>query len=131
VKRLVPLGLVVAVVAACGADVSAPYSAKATAPCLAKQGWRVSRRAADVGIIGSTAARGGLRVWVAKRNQLTIAFGVNGRDAVQLAKAYRRLAPERVRRHIRDILDRQRNATLVWTVAPTALDLQTVERCLS
>ena len=122
----------VAVIAGCGADVASPYSAKATAPCLAKAGFAVSRRAADVGVIAAAADRGGLRAIVPGRgNNVTIAFGGDARDAVNIARAYRRLAPPRVRRHLRDILSRQRNAILVWTVAPTQRQLQTVQKCLA
>jgi hypothetical protein len=129
-KRVLPLALVVCL-AACGADVAAPYSAKATKPCLEKLGWRVSARDADVGVIAASAARGGLQVRIPKRNDLTIAFGNDGHDAVGLAKAFRRLAPKKLRPHLRDVLMRQRNATLVWTVAPTVADLQAAQRCLS
>ena len=129
--KRVPLLALVLVLAACGADVSAPYSAKATEPCLAKLGWRVSARDADLGVIAAAAARGGLRVRIPKRNDLTLAFGSDAHDAVGLAKAVRRLASPKLRPHLRDILMRERNAILVWTVAPTVADLQAVERCLS
>jgi hypothetical protein len=121
-----------AVVAGCGADVGNPYSAKATAPCLTKSGFAVSRRPAAVGVIAAAADRGGLRAVVpGKGNNVTIAFGGDAHDAVDIARAYRRLAPPRVRKHLRDILSRQRNAILVWTVAPTERQLQTVQKCLT
>ena len=122
----------VAVIAGCGADVASPYRAKATAPCLTKARFSVSRRAADIGVIAAVARRGGLRAVVPGRgNNVTIAFGEDARDALGIARAYRRLAPPRVRRHLRDILSRQRNAILVWTVAPTERQLQTVQKCLA
>ena len=54
-----------------------------------------------------------------------------GASLNEIKRAYRRLAPPRVRRHLRDILSRQRNAILVWTVAPTERQLQTVQKCLA
>jgi hypothetical protein len=128
--KRVPVALLVLVVAGCGADVSRPYSAKSTKPCLVKAGYKVSSRDADVGVIAAAAARGGLRART-RGNTLTVAFGSDGRDAVGIARAYRRFAPPRVRRHLRDILSRQRNAILVWTVAPTIRQLQTVQKCLA
>jgi hypothetical protein len=121
-----------ALVAGCGADVASPYSAKATAPCLEKARFRVSRRAADIGVIAAAADHGGLLAVVpGKGNNVTIAFGGDTHDALDIARAYRRLAPPRVRKHLRDILSRQRNAILVWTVAPTQRQLQTVQQCLA
>jgi hypothetical protein len=128
-KRVLPL-VALAVLAGCGADVASPYSAKATKPCLVKAGYPVSTRAADVGVIAGAAARGGLRARV-PGNTLTIAFGADGHDALGIARSYRRFAPKRLKKRLQDILERQRNAILVWTVAPTQRQLQTVEKCLA
>jgi hypothetical protein len=130
-RRVLFCGAVAVLVAGCGADVATPYTAKATAPCLKKAGFAVSTRDADVGVIAAAAQRGGLRAVKRRENTLTIAFGLDAHNALDLARAYRRLAPARVRKHLRDILSRQRNAILVWTVAPTERDLQAVQKCLS
>ena len=131
-RRVLWTAAAVAVLGGCGADAASPYSAKATAPCLAKAGFAVSRRPGVIGVIATAADRGGLKAVVpGKGNNVTIAFGGDAHDAVDIARAYRRFAPPRVRRHLRDILSRQRNAILVWTVAPTERQLQTVQKCLA
>ncbi len=129
-RRVLFVAGIAVVVAGCGADAATPYTAKATAPCLRKAGFKVSSRDEDVGVIAAAAARGGLRASV-KGEALIIAFGRDARDALDIARGYRRLAPKKVQKHLRDILSRQRNAILVWTVAPTQLQLQTVQKCLA
>ena len=129
-RRVLSIAVVAGLVAGCGADAATPYTAKATAPCLRDAGFAVSTADRDVGVIAASAARGGLHARV-KGNDLIVAFGRDAREALDLARGYRRFAPKKVRKHLRDILSRQRNAILVWTVAPTQLQLQTVQKCLA
>lgn len=110
-----------AVVAGCGAS-NAPYTAAKTTPCLRKLGYGV-RPATD--LIAGTAANGGL-VGRAFGNTLTIAFGEDARDGLRLARAYRRVAPKR----LRDLILPRRNAVMVWTISPTLAQMQDAEKCL-
>ena len=44
--------------------------------------------------------------------------------------AFRRFASPHYRRHFADIFELKRNAVLIWTVAPTPVQLQTALGCL-
>ena len=72
-----------------------------------------------------------LRAVPADGNALTIAFGADGKDAVQhLIPAFKRFASPHYRRRFADVFERKRNAVLIWTLAPTPEELQTALGCL-
>lgn len=120
------------VLAACGGSSSKPYTAAGTKPCLVKQGFTHVTTAADkVGFIAAFAANGGLQARSKTGNVLTIAFADDTSSVAGIEKQYRRAAPPRLRPHMADIMESQRNAILVWTVSPTSTELSTAEGCLA
>lgn len=121
--RALALVALVALVAACGATTPV-YNAKGTTPCLRKLGYRV-QPATD--LVAGTADRGGLVGRLPTGLTVTMAFGADARDAARLARAYRRIAPKR----LRPLIQPQRNVVLVWTTAPTFEQAQDVKRCVA
>ena len=127
---LVPIGLVAA---ACGGSTSStkPFLPAPTAACLRTQGFTVSTRQKDLQFVIALADNGGLLAHTAKNeNTLQIAFTNGPRDAVDEFRAIERVAPKELRLHIRDVASIARNAVLLWTIAPTAKQQQTVVDCL-
>jgi hypothetical protein len=92
-RAFTTVGAAVALVAGCGAhDFSAQVlSLHSVANCLAASGWTVSRKAKDIGLVGSDAAIGGL---YAKReaNAVALAFGDDAEGGRLLEEVYRSVA---------------------------------------
>ena len=133
-RRLPPLAalLLVVVLAGCGGSSSTPYTATATKDCLTTKGFTgVTTNAKKVGFIAAFAANGGIQARSPKGNVLTIAFADSSDSAPGIEKAYRKAAPARLRPHMSDIMEAQRNAVLVWTVSPTQDDRAAAESCLA
>jgi len=133
-RRLPPLAaiLLLAVVAGCGSGSSSPYTADGTKACLAKSGFtKVTTDAKKVGFIAAFSANGGLQARSPHGNVLTIAFTDSPESVAGVERAYRKAAPPRLRPHIGDIMESQRNAVLVWTVSPRAEELTAVQHCLA
>ena len=128
---LVPVGLVAA---ACGGSSSStePFLPGPTAACLQKQGFTVSTRRKDLQFVIQLADNGGLLAYTPqKENTLQIAFASGPKAAVDEFRAIARVAPKQLRLHIRDVASIARNAVLLWTIAPTQKQEQTVLACLS
>jgi hypothetical protein len=133
-RRLPPLAalLVVAVLAGCGGSSSTPYTAAGTKACLVKNGFTgVTTEANKVGFIAAFAANGGIQARSPQGNVLTIAFTDSTDSVPGIEKAYRKAAPAKLRPHMSDIMEAQRNAVLVWTVSPSQSELTTAESCLA
>jgi hypothetical protein len=134
-RRLPPLAalVVVVVLAGCGGGGSStPYSAAGTKACLVKNGFTgVTTEAKKVGFIAAFAANGGIQARSPQGNVLTIAFTDSPDSVPGIEKAYRKAAPTRLRPHMSDIMESQRNAVLVWTVSPSQTELTTAENCLA
>ena len=131
-RRVLPLLVVVLALPACGGNSTAPFKPDATAKCLKTKGFTVTTDEAKIGFVAAAAQNGGLRAVPADRNALTIAFGADGKDAVQhLVPAFKRFVSPHYRRRFADVYERKRKAVLIWTVAPTAEELQTTLGCLS
>jgi hypothetical protein len=132
VRRLVPFLFIAAVVAGCGVRNNKPYTAGATAGCLKQKGFTaVTTDSAKVGFIAGFAANGGVRATSPTGNVLTVAFTADPSDVAATEKAFRRYAPPRLRPHMADIMESQRNAVLVWTIAPKSSELTTAMACLA
>jgi hypothetical protein len=132
-RRLPPLAaLVVALVlAGCGGRSSTPYTAAGTKECLTKNGFTgVTMDAKKVGFIAAFAGNGGIQGRSPQRNVLTIAFADSADSVPGIERAYRKAAPAKLRPHMSDIMEAQRNAVLVWTVSPSQSELATAENCL-
>jgi len=125
VGRLALLGVLLALVAAgCGGQ--SDYSLKKTRDCLATEDAKISP-ARD--FVATTATGGAFRARLSD-NSVTIAFGERDSDAVDIAYAYERFAFTNVRSNILDVLERYRNAVLLWQKHPASADLALVTGCL-
>ena len=123
---------VVLVLAGCGGRSSTPYTAAGTKECLTKNGFTgVTSDVKKIGFIAAFQANGGIQARSPQGNVLTIAFTDSTDSVPGIEKAYRKAAPARLRPHMSDIMEAQRNAVLVWTVSPSPSELTTAENCLA
>jgi hypothetical protein len=117
------LVLPVFVLAGCGG--SKKYSLAPTAACLKKQpGLRLRKK---VDFVASTALGGAVAVDMPK-NEVTIAFALDDKEAARLEAAYRKFAGKNI--GIEDVLRPQRNAVLLWKAHPSDTELSTIDGCL-
>jgi len=128
-RRVPVLVLVGLLIAGCGDTEPSVYQAEGTAKCLRGAGYRVTTRPEEVGVVAAAAPNGGLRAFE-PGNTVTIAFASDGGDAQAIARAFRRFAPEKLRRHISDVMRTQKNAVLLWTITPPIEELNKVYGCL-
>ena len=122
---LAGLGLIVA---GCGNAVRV-YHVGPSADCLRDAGYRVLTDADTLGVIPAAAPLGALRA-LEPGNTVTISFGSDHRDALNISRLYRRFAPKKLRPHIDDVMEIQKNAVLVWTITPPTDDHEKVVGCL-
>jgi hypothetical protein len=126
VGRLALLGVAVLVVATgCGGS-QKTYTASATRTCLTKAGTTVG---GPLDFVASTAL-GGAFVAHLSDNFVTVAFGKQDADGVQLQLAYERFAFPNVKQNISDVLKRYNNAVTLWHKHPEPADLALVANCL-
>ena len=129
------LGIVVAVAllaAGCGVRNSKPFTAKATASCLAKKGFSGVTTSPDrVGFVAGFAPNGGLRAVAPSGKVVTIAFAADAGSVDQTLSAFREHATGVYKRHFSDVSQTSRNAVLVWSETPQTGELDTVQRCLA
>jgi hypothetical protein len=131
VRRLLLLAPLAAVAAACGSATVKPFLPEPTATCLRGQGFTVSTAAADVPLVAAAAANGGLRAAPqGGGNTLVMAFAEDGKDASNVERSIRRVAPAKLRPHLQDVMSAKRNAVLLWTVTPTAAQQAAALNCL-
>ena len=117
--------------AGCGVRNSNPYTAAKSVSCFRTHGFKeVSTDRLKVGFIAAFAPNGGLVAKAQDGNFLTIAFAADESGAASTAATFKRRAPAKLRPHMSDILETQRNAVLVWTVTPSSDDLSTALGCL-
>ena len=129
------LGILLAVgllAAGCGVRNSKPFTAKGSAGCLTRHGFkRVTTDPAKVGFVAAFAGRGGVRATSPTGNVLTIAFADDPNAVGSTEAAFRTHASKRYRPHMSDIMETNRNAVLVWTITPRSDELDAAQRCLS
>jgi hypothetical protein len=129
-RLALPIFIVAALfLAGCSSGEPSAFKAGSTATCLRGHGYRVTTDDAKVGVVAANAPNGGLRA-NEPGNTLTIAFGANSDDALQIAGAFKRFAPKKLRPHITDVMRTQKNAVLLWTVTPPQDELNKVFACL-
>jgi hypothetical protein len=130
-RRLLLLAPLALLLTACGQSTVKPFLPGATATCLRGQGFQVSTTDADVPLVAAAAANGGLRATPKDGgNTLIMAFAENGKDAVEVERRIRHVAPPALRPHLGDVMTAKRNAVLLWTVSPTAAQQQAALDCL-
>lgn len=105
------------------------YKADGTAKCLRDTGYDVTTDENEVGVVAAAAPNGGL---LAREpgNAVTIAFAADAEDAESIAAAMRRFAPKPRKGKISDNMQTQKNAVLLWTIAPPIEELNKVLGCL-
>jgi hypothetical protein len=130
VRRLIPLALVLAVLAAgCNSEPSA-YKPDPTGKCLRdKLHYEVTSDPAQLGVVEGHAARGGLLVHH-PGNAIRIAFGENSDDVPGIESGFRRFAPKKLRPHIDDVMRTNKNVVFLWTVTPLQDEIDAVYGCL-
>jgi hypothetical protein len=111
--------------AGCGGQTN--YSYAKTRACLAIEDARVGGVKGD---FVATTATGGAFVARLSDNWVTIAFGEQQNDAKDIQLAYQRFALPNVKNNIVDVLQRYRNAVLLWHKHPANADLALVTGCL-
>ena len=126
VSILLVLGLLAA---GCSSGEPSAYKAEPTAKCLRGHGFEVTTDDSKVGVIAANAPNGGLRM-NEPGNALTAAFAQNSDDAIQIAAAFKRFAPKKLRPHILDVMRTEKNAVLLWTVTPPQEEMNKVFACL-
>jgi hypothetical protein len=129
VQRSLLLIVLASLLAACGGAEPSAYKAGPTATCLRKLGYRVTTVDREVGVVAAAAPNGGLRAFE-PGNTVTIAFGANSDDALQIGGAFRRFAPKKLKPNIDDVMRLQKNAVLLWTVTPPEDEMNKVFGCL-
>jgi hypothetical protein len=110
--------------AGCGGN--SLYTVAKTRTCLASEDARIGGK---LDFVASTAT-GGALIATLSDNSVTIAFGAKESDAADIAIAYQRFAFPNVRANIQDVLERYRNAVLLWHAHPGNADLALVTGCL-
>jgi hypothetical protein len=128
-KHAAAAALVAFAVAGCGANATRVYHVDGTATCLTKAGYRVRTDSANLGTIAAAAPLGSLRAFE-PGNTLTISFGNDHREAENISKLYRKFAPKKLRAHIDDVMEIQKNAVLLWTITPPTTEHEKVLGCL-
>ena len=121
--------LLTALLSACSSGEPSAYKAQPTANCLGKLGYRVTTVDRNVGVVAAAAPNGGLRAFE-PGNTVTIAFGANQDDALQIEGAFRRFAPKKLKPNIDDVMRVEKNAVLLWTVTPPEDEMNKVFGCL-
>ena len=124
---LVPAVLVAVAVTGCGVKSVKTYEAGSTARCLQDTGYRVKR--AGLGLVADSAPNGSIRAFE-PGNAVTISFGNDHREALNISQLYRKFAPKKLRPHIDDVMEVQKNAVILWTVTPPPKDHDKVFGCL-
>lgn len=128
---LLALASLAILAAGCGARNNKPYTAKGSAACFAKKGFtHVTIDPLKVDLIAAFADNGGLRATTVDGNTLTIAFDADEASVPSTKEAFTKHAPPKLRPHMSDIMESQRNAVLVWTVSPTPDQLAAAMGCL-
>jgi hypothetical protein len=117
------------VLTGCTSGEPSTYKSGPTAKCLSGKGYTVTTDDAKVGVVAANAPNGGLRA-NELGNALTIAFGQNSDDAIQIAGAFKKFAPKKLKPHITDVMRTEKNAVLLWTVTPPQEELDKVVACL-
>jgi len=129
-RRGLPAGIVLAatlLLAATGCGGQEPYTLAKTRACLSQEpGVRI---AGKVDFVASTALGGAFVARIRSGQQVTIAFGLDEKEAERVARAYRRFRGRNI--GIDDVLRPDRNAVLLWKAHPTIGDEATVNGCLS
>jgi hypothetical protein len=118
--------------AGCGVRTTKPFTAQGTAGCLRSHGFTgVTTNPGKVGFIAGFADNGGILARSPMGNVVTIAFTADAASTRPTEQDFRARAPRRLRPHMADIMETNRNAVMVWTTSPDPGELDTATRCLA
>ena len=120
-------GAAALLIAGCGGGGTKAYSAAATKACLEKAGVRIVAVDEKTDIVAASALAGAVGAKLAL-NRVTISFGRSDAEGALLQKAYAKYGSKDV--PIDQVLERRRNAVLLWAGAPSAQDSDVVRACL-
>ena len=124
--RILLLLLAVTVVAAgCGREEPVVYDAAASRQCVRESGLNPTTRGLD--FVAQSALGGAFRTRVGDKRVVVI-FGLTDEDAEQTELAYRNFAPEGY--GIQDVLRRDRNVVMLWSLPPTVTQHDRIQGCL-
>jgi hypothetical protein len=115
--------------AGCGSNATNVYHVDDTATCLRDAGYRVRTDSDKLGVVAAAAPLGSLRA-SEPGNNVTISFGNNHREALNISGLYRKFAPKKLRPHIDDVMEIQKNAVLLWIITPPSDEHAKVTGCL-
>jgi hypothetical protein len=121
--------LVALAVTGCGVKSVKTYQVDPTAKCLRDGGYRVRTDADNFGVIAASAPLGAVRAFE-PGNTVTISFANDHSEALNISELYRKFAPKKLRPHIDDVMEVQKNVVVLWTVTPPAKDHDKVFGCL-
>jgi hypothetical protein len=127
VKHLPAAAFAVLLLAGCGATNT--YHLDGTASCMKDANYRVRTDSDNLGVVAASASLGSLRAFE-PGNTVTISFGDDHREAVNISELYRKFAPKKLRPHIDDVMAIQKNAVLLWTITPPPDEHDKVLGCL-
>jgi hypothetical protein len=128
VRAIAPVCLLVLLLTACAGSVSTTHSLAKTRACLEQKGATIGRPKGD--FVATTASRGTFRAYLhgKKGNFVTISFGADAAEAQAIAAGYDRFHGKNI--GVADILFTDKNATLLWKLHPTIVDVDLVSGCL-
>jgi hypothetical protein len=122
---LVPLA---ALLAGCGSPPVNHFTLAKTRACLADTGAQIVKPTSD--FVAGTASEGTFRaVLHGGSNFVTLAFGADEAEAVQLAQGYDRFHGKNI--GVADILYQDKNVTMLWKLHPADDELKLVTDCLT
>ena len=110
-----------------GGGAKAAYSADGTKACLEKAGVSIVAVDESSDLVAASALGGAVAAQLAQ-NRVTIAFGRDDAEGQVIEKAYTQYGSNDV--PIDQVLQRKRNAVLLWAGAPTVQDADAVRSCL-
>lgn len=119
------------VVAGCGGggggSSAEAYTVDGTKACLVDEGVSIVAVDEAADFVAASALAGSLGAKLAL-NRVTIAFGRSEAEGLQIEKAYAEYGSKDV--PIDQVLERKRNAVLLWAGVPTEQDAKAVRSCL-
>jgi hypothetical protein len=113
----------VLVLAGCGS--TATYSLEKTRACLVRQPGVVVGSKVD--FVASNALGGAISVRLL-RNEVTLAFALDRKEAARIVYRYERVAGKNI--GLTDVLRPVRNVVALWATHPSDTALQTIHDCL-
>ncbi len=124
--RLLPLLLALAVAgAACGREEPVVYDEAASRQCVSERGLEPTTKGLD--FVAESALGGAFRTKVGDK-KVVVVFGLTDEDAERTELAYRNFAPKGY--GIQDVLRRERNVVMLWSLPPTVTQHDRIHGCL-